>query len=204
MTKNLMYAQLAKLEKKIAADEHGGILHRWLYGREVLKAKAGRKQLPDGMIDALVQAGERGGRKTISATEIRNRVRFAETYANDQQVNSIAVDLGSWRAIVDAGFPPVEDGLFDLDDQEPVAPDEWEQLSLLPGFKPTIKLHGHELKITDATVPDLIAYRDKFRHMHQSFGKTLDLIEATVDMILDGWDGSPETKAVDAYRRGTR
>lgn len=191
---------LSKLESKIFADERGGIMHRWEYGREVLKAKAGRKQLPDGMIADLVAAGDRNG-KPISATEIRNRIRFAEAYANDRQVNRIADDLGSWTAIVDAGFPAVGDDLLDLID-EIEAPDGWEQLSLLPGFKPIVKVGGREVPFDKMTVPESIAYRDKFRSMHDSFGKTLDLVEATVDAILEGWDGDPETKAVDAYALG--
>lgn len=194
---------LAKLEKKIFADERGGIMHRWEYGREVLKAKAGRKQLPDGMIADLVAAGDRNG-KPISPTEIRNRIRFAEAYTYDQQVIRISVELGSWSAIIEAGFPAVEideEWVIGAEGVEP--PDGWEQLSLLPGFKPIVKIHGREVRFDQMTVPESVAYRDKYRAMHESFGKSLDLIEATVEAILEGWDGDPEAKALDAYRRGS-
>lgn len=192
---------LSKLEQKIASDERGGIMHRWEYGREVLKAKAGRRQLPDGMIADLVAAGDRNG-KPISATEIRNRIRFAEAYSNDQQVNRISDDLGSWSAIIEAGFPSVGDLLDLIEELEAEPPDGWEQLTLLPGFKPIVKIKGREVRFDQMTVPESIAYRDKYRSMHDSFGKTLDAIETTVDAIIDGWDGDPETKAVDAYALG--
>lgn len=42
--------QYLKLEKRIAVGERGGVLDRWRYGRALLDAKAGRKQLPHGMI----------------------------------------------------------------------------------------------------------------------------------------------------------
>ncbi len=203
---------LTKLEKKVFADERGGIMHRWEYGREVLKAKAGRKQLPDGVIAQLIKAAgtkvDRNGNEKpkISEREIRNRVRLAEVYTDDQQVGKIIADLETWSAIIEAGFPPVEipdrDLLDLIDAMEVEPPDSWEQLTLLPGFKPMVKVGGREVRFDFMTVPEAIAYRDKVRSMHDSFGKTVDLIEATVDAIIDGWDGDPETKAVDAYQIG--
>lgn len=196
------WRQLSKIERKITADEHGGVMDRWDYGHEVLKAKVGRKQLPDGMIADLVNAARQAG-KTISEREIQYRVKLATVYATDQQVRKVIADLGSWTEIIRAGFPEVtvDDELPEPDDEE--APtDGWEQLSLLPGFKPVFRLRGQDMKTADATVPDVLAYRDKYRSMHESFGKALDLIENTVNTILEGWDGNPEVKAVVAYQKG--
>lgn len=203
---------LSKLEQKVFADERGGIMHRWEYGREVLKSKVGRKQLPDGLIAKLIEAAgtkvDRNGnvKPKISEREIRNRVRLAEVYPTDQQVGKIIADLETWSAIIEAGFPPVElpeEDLLDLiEAMEFEPPDGWEQLTLLPGFKPMVKVNKREVRFDLLTVPEAIAYRDKFRSMHDSFAKTLDQVETTVDAIIDGWDGDPTTKAIDAYRLG--
>lgn len=192
--------------RQIAADERGGIRHRWEFGRELIAKKAGRKNLPHGLLDDLITAAERAGLPKLTRTDIQRCVRFAEVYDHDLKLQMIMTQFGSWTEIINAGFPAVDIDESDLfpEELDETAPDEWEQLSLLPGFKPTIKVHGRELKIADATVPDLVAYRDKYRAMHEGFAKTLDLIEATVETILDGWDGDPETKAVEAYQRGAR
>lgn len=180
------FAELKKIEQRIDADDHGGIRHRWEYGREVLKSKEGRKQLPDGLIAKLIEASgtkvDRNGNEKpkISEREIRNRVRLAETYTTDQQVGRIIADLGTWTAIIEAGFPPVEmpdEDLLDLiEAMELEPPDGWEQLTLLPGFKPIVKINKREVRFDLMTVPEAIAYRDKYRSMHDSFAKSLDLV----------------------------
>lgn len=196
------YRELSKLERKISADEHGGIMHRWLYGRELLKAKAGRKQLPDGMIDDLVKVGDPNG-KTISAREIQYRVKFAETYLSDQQVRKLSADLGSWNAIIVAGFPEVivDEPLFDLDEINSSAPDEWEQLSLLPGFAPEIKVNGGKVKSVDMTWEEMDAHIENYDRVHSSYGKRLDLMKQTREFAREQWDGNPKSKVIDAYKR---
>lgn len=189
-----------KIERKITAGDGGGIMSRWHYGREALKARAGRKQLPDGMMANLIKEAGADGKK-LSEREIRYRMKFASVYASDQQVCKIIADLGTWSEIIAAGFPSVEVDEEPDPEADIPAPDSWEQLSLLPGFKPTVKVHGREMPVADMTVPEAIAYRDKYRAMHEGFGKTLAQIEITVGLIEDGWDGDPLTKAVDAYRR---
>jgi len=195
----------AKLEKKITASDSGGVMERWHFGQEVLKSKTGRRQLPDGMIADLVKAAglRKNGKPKLSEREIQRRVRFAEVYATDQQVRQILADLGSWSEIIAANFPEVtvDEDLAEPEDLELPAADGWDQLTLLPGFKETVRVHRRDVPLAELTVPESIAYRDKYRSMHEGFGKTLDLIERTVDAIIDGWDGDPETKAVDAYKR---
>lgn len=194
-------SEYLKIERRIAADERGGIMHRWQYGRALLKAKAGRKQLPDGLIRDLVAAATAAGFK-ISEREIQRRIRFATVYATDQQVRQILADLGSWSAIAEAGFPPVVvDELDDAEQLELGAPDEWEQLSLIPGLAPTLKVGGRRIALADATVADIRAYRDMYAQVHENYGKRLALIEAALRAMLDGSRDENEN-AVDAWKRG--
>lgn len=193
-------SEYLKIERRIAADERGGIMHRWHYGRELLKAKAGRKQLPDGMIADLVAAARRTGRR-LSEREIQYRLKLATVYGTDQQVRKLIADLGSWSEIIKAGFPPVE---VDEDDDEQLelgAPDEWEQLSLIPGLGPTIKVGGRRIALADATVADIRAYRDMYAQVHENYGKKLALIEAALRAMLDG-SADENENAVDAWKRG--
>lgn len=200
MKTNSIYLKLAR---KIASDERDGIERRYEYGAELLKARSGRQRLPKGFLADRIAENDRAGLPKISEGELQRYMRLAEVYPTKAHRRHAMTLIGSWFEIVRQNFPEVivDEDLIEPEDLEVPAPDEFEQLSLLPGFKETVKVHGREMPIGEATVPDLIAYREKYRSMHEGFGKTLALIEATVDAILDGWDGDPETKAVDAYHR---
>jgi hypothetical protein len=205
----VQWRELEKLERRIAASDGGGVLERWHYGQEILKAKAGKKRIPDGMLEDLVKAAgtkptKRGERKSaISVREIRNRVRLAEVYPTEAHVRQIFAELGLWSEIIAQGFPEVivDEAMFDVD-ETPAAPDAWEQLTLLPGFRAVVRVGGKDTPIADMTVPEAIAYREKSRATHESYGKWLAQIDLTVDIVIDGWDGDPEAKALDAYKRG--
>lgn len=190
-----------KLEQRIANDERGGILHRWNYGRELSAARAGRKQLPKGLLADLVAAASKAGFK-VSEREIQYRLQCATVYATEAQVRTACADFGSWSALRDAGFPAVD--VDDLDPEELAEPvDEWSQPTLIPGFKETLKVHGREIPLTDATVGELVDYREKYRAMHDGFAKTLALIEAAVAAMLDGSGGDLDANAVEAWKAGT-
>lgn len=193
-----------KLDRKIAADERGGIMHRWNYGRELLQIKGDRKQLPQGMIGDLVAAAERAGLK-LSEREIRYRIKCAEVYVSARQVGTAVQEFGSWTALREAGFPEMPvDEVDDLDPEEIsiAGPDEWEQLSLIPGLAPTIKVHGRRIQLADATVADIEAYRDTYSQIHANFSKRLALIEEALRAMHAGSDG-PDANAIEAWRRGS-
>jgi hypothetical protein len=203
-----------KLERTIASDERGGIMHRWNYGRLLLEERAGRQQLPDGMIKDLVAAAAKVGLK-ISEREIQYRLRFATVYTTDQQVRKVLADLGSWSALIQAGFPAVDvdEQSLDPDDLEAegfstAAPDEWGQPTLIPGFGETIKARGRKVPLVKgeegATVADAKAYLETYRQIHDNFGKTLALIEAGVKAMERGSGGNDEANAVEAYEAGIR
>lgn len=194
---------IEKLEAKITASDGGGVLARWRYGQKLLEAKAGRKQLPDGMIADLIKAAARAG-KTISEREIQYRLKLASVYATDQQVRKAIADLGTWTEIIKAGFPPVE--LDEPEDLEAAgistaAPDSWEQLSIVPGLGETLKVGGRTIRLAEATVADVKAYRDKYAEVHANFAKRLALIENALRIMADATD-DPDANALDAWRRG--
>jgi len=195
-----------KLQRSIAKGDGQGIESRWSYGRAILedpaKISSTGKSLRHGAMEALIADAKSVG-STLSDREIQRRLQCARTYKTISQIRQAMADFGTWAELAEANFPEVtvDEDLAEPTDLEVDAANAWEQLTLLPGFKETVKVHGREMPITEMTVPESIAYRDKYRSMHEGFGKTLDLIERTVDAIIDGWDGNPETKAVDAYQR---
>lgn len=194
-----------KLELSIARGERGGIYDRWEYGTKVLEARAGRKQLPHGMIADLIAAAARIGLK-VSEREIRRRVQLAETYRSKAEVGQALADFGTWSALAEAGFPPVES--TDPEELEAAGistqpPDAWEQLPLIPGFGDEITVRGRKVPLAEATVADAKAYRENFRQMHENFGKTLAQIEASVEAMVDGSGGDDDANAVEAWKRGT-
>ncbi len=192
-----------KLEQKITASDGGGVMARWAYGRKVLEAKAGRKQLPDGMIADLIKAAERAGKK-ISEREIQYRAKLADVYATDQQVRKAIADFGTWTEIIKAGFPAVivDDEPDDLEAAgiSTAAPDAWEQLSLIPGLSEVLKVRGRSIPLTEATIADVAAYRDMYAGIHENFAKRLALIENAL-RIMREVEQDPDANALDAWRR---
>jgi hypothetical protein len=196
-----------KLEKSIAADERGGIMHRWRYGRELLKAKAGRKQLPHGLITELMVEALRAGLK-LTEREIQYRIKCATVYDSEAKVRTACADFGSWSALRDAGFPAVEvDEEDQIDGMEEVGistPDVVEMpLFDIPGFKPVLRINGKKVDLADATVGQAVDYRDMCREMHANFGRTVAQVEATVAVMIAGCGGDLDVNALDAWRRGT-
>lgn len=195
------------IETRIAAAERGGIRERWTWGRQLLvdpnAFNPKSTQLKPGYTADLVQAAEAAGLR-LSVREVSRRLQFARIYTTEQAVDEIIAKFGSWHEMADADFPPLLDDL-ELDDLALVdeQPDEFRRKAgNLPGFKATLRLHGEEIDLADATVGDLVAYRDKYRSMHEGFGKILDLIEATVSAVLEGAGGDLDANAIEAYEHG--
>lgn len=194
------------LERKIAADERGGIEHRWEYGRELLKFRAGRQRLPKGMLADLVAAAEQAG-LNLSEQEIQRRMRFAEVYPTEAHRRHAVTLKGSWHGLVNAGFPAVTvDELVGPDDVlDAIAePDPYEQLAIdIPGFKPVLRIKGRDVKLADASVADGRAYIAMCEEMHESFGRTIAQAKASFAVMLVGCGGDESASLVDAWRAGT-
>lgn len=192
------------LEMRIAADERGGILHRWRYGRKLLEAKAGRQQLPHGMTADLVAAAAKAGLK-LSEREIQYRVKCATVYGSEPEVRTACADFGSWSALREAGFPAVEvtepDGL-EAAGMSTDAPDAFEQMTLIPGLAPVLTVRGRKVPLDEATVADVEAYRDMYRQIHENYEKRLTQIESALDAMYDGAEGNRDANAVEAWKRG--
>ena len=151
-----------KLEMRIARDERGGIEGRFLYGRELLKKRAGRQRLEKGLIARLVEDAAKNG-LVISERELQRRMRFAEVYPTQAHRRQALALMGSWSAIAEANFPEVDidepdlepDDLGDIGESDPLA--EGEQLALdIPGFKPILKINGRKVQLAEATVREAI------------------------------------------------
>lgn len=185
-----------RIERRIASSEHGGIVERWRYGRELLTAKTGRKQLPHGLTADLIKAATKAGLK-LSEQEIQRRIRCAEAYPTEAEVRHTMTDFGTWFDLIQAGFPPVA---------KPVQPEDFAELGVkaltdeatsgvqltltLPGLPDELKTKdGRKVPTAEATVADAITYRDTFREMHENFGKTLAVVEATVHALVEACDG---------------
>ncbi len=197
-----------KLENAIALDERGGVLHRYRYGQllQEAKKKNGGKQLPHGLIAARLKEAEQH-KLALSEREIRYRVQCADAYKTEAEVGSIAADLGSWRAICDAGFPPVTDAPLDPDELAAsglaTAADEWVNQELdIPGLKPVISVRGRKVALVKgdegATIADVAAYLDMCVQMHENFGKTVDQIRASLKTMREHSDGD-DTNALEAW-----
>jgi hypothetical protein len=190
-------------ERRIARGERDVNIERWQYGRDLLVVKAGRLQLPHGFLEDRVREAERAGLKGISRQELQRRLRFAEVYGSEAKVRQALTHFGGWSAIVNAGFPTLDGP--DVDDpteaELSTPPDAWEQGELIPGFGETFRLDGRTVVTRDATVGQARRHREKFREMHESFGKTLAQLERSVDAMVTGSGGDDEANALDAYRR---
>jgi hypothetical protein len=198
MTKPSRYL---KHEQKIAATSTAGIVERWRYGRDLLKDKADRKQLPHGLIEGIITEAERSGIK-LTRREIQRRLQCAEIYASEAKVRRAGDALGSWTALHEAGFPTLGDDLDDLPDGvTAAAPDEWEQLSLIPGLGEVLKVRGRSIPLEEATIGDVAAYRDMYAGIHANFAKRLALIENALRIMREAGAGD-DANALDAWKRG--
>lgn len=204
------------LETKIAADERGGIKHRWDYGRALLHEKAARplrrgngerKILPKDMITELIVDATRAGLK-LSEREIQYRIKCASVYGSDVELRKAVAEFGTWSGLIQAGFPAVE---LDEPDTEVT---EMEEVGLptaaiqdalfdIPGFKPVLNIDGKKRDLADITIREAVNYRDMCIHMHENFGRTVAQVSATVDAMLTGAAGDLDANALDAYRRAT-
>lgn len=194
-----------RLERQIAATSTTDLLARWKFGRELLKAKAGRKKLPTGHLDGVIVTLAREGIEA-SRRDLQYRMRLAEVYETEGQLRKINCAIGGWTEIIAAGFPPVEADPADDPDSLPdaISPDphdSWEQLSLIPGLGEVLKVRGRSVPLAEATISDVRAYRDMYAGIHENFTKRLAQIDNALS-IMTAVEPDPEGNALNAWRRG--
>lgn len=200
--------EYVKLARKIASDERGGVEHRYEYGSQLLAARAGRERLPKGFLADRIAEIDRAGLPKVNERELQRWMKFAEVYPTKAHRRHAMTLMGSWFEIVQQGFPEVEIDPSEIEPDEldevgisTKSPDAWEQLTLIPGLAPTLKVKGREVPLEDATVSDVEAYAEMYRQIHANYAKRLALIEQALSAMRDG-SSDPEANAVDAWRRG--
>jgi hypothetical protein len=137
------FGRLLRIERQIATADGSTIRRRWVYGQQLLadpsKMSASGQSLRRGVLQQLIHASRDRGHD-LSEREIRYRLQAARTYPEEAQIGSIAADYRSWRALCDAGFPPVTvpddvpEGAV-LDAEESDTGDGWTQLDLFPSCR---------------------------------------------------------------------
>jgi hypothetical protein len=192
-----------RLEQRIAAGDLRDILIRWKYGKKLIAEKAGRKKLRDGRIAELIAEAEHAGIK-VSDREIQRRVKCAEVYVDDQQLRRASDAMGSWTALHEAGFPTVD--VDEMDDPHVAeipteSPDEWEQLTLIPGAPEVLRIRGRAVKLADATIGDFKAYCEQSAEITKNFAKRDAQLWAAYHVMRET-TGDLEANAVEAYEHG--
>ena len=83
-------ARLVELDEVIDAAEHGGLIARWEFGRQMLAARDGAGRLPNGYLAELV---ERTGK---SMRELGYRAQFAAAYPTMEELRTAVQGFTSW------------------------------------------------------------------------------------------------------------
>jgi hypothetical protein len=86
------------LERRIKKNDLDGLLARWEFGKKLLDERGAAGRLPNGRREELSALLD------ISATEIDNRMQFAEQYESKKEVEQALKYHGSWRAIAQWGL----------------------------------------------------------------------------------------------------
>jgi hypothetical protein len=103
------YGRYLKLEKNIAASDTGGILERWRYGHLLLANDTHPNgRLKHGVTEKRVAEAKAAGYTTLSEREIQYRLQCARAYDSEAKLRNAVAEFGSWRGLIDAGFPQVE------------------------------------------------------------------------------------------------
>lgn len=195
------------LQRAILRGDGRSIEDRWAYGRAVIEdpkkwASTG-EQLRAGAIEALTADSAKVGPK-LTETEIRRRIRCARAYPSINAIRSAATEYATWWDLVQAGFPAVEIAEDQADAIEEVGlATHQDPLFEIPGFKSVLKIRGSKRDLADLSVREAVEYRDMCRVMHESFGRTVAQVEATVEAMLAGAGGDLDANALEAYRRAS-
>jgi len=95
-------AHLRELENRIDKGTSDDVRLRWESGRELLKLREGRKQLPNGVLD--MYAEELGK----SRSELNHRMRFVVKCEDEDEVSNVIRHFKTWLAITQNYLPKKE------------------------------------------------------------------------------------------------
>lgn len=197
------------LQKAITRDDKRGVEARWEYGRAILtdpkKMAASGKSLRHGAMEALI-ADAKAVCAKLTEREIQYRIQCARTYKSINEIRTAMVGFETWSDLRDAGFPAVvideelsiDEALADILPAET----DWEQLALIPGLKPVLKVNGKKIAQADALVADGEAYEQMVIEMSESVSKTAIHVQEIMRIARLGADGDRGMRLVEAYQRG--
>lgn len=195
-----------KLELRIVASGTDDIVRRWRYGRKLLAAKAGRRQLPHGMIEGLIKEASSVGIE-VSRREIQYRIKCATVYGSEAEVRTAACALRSWTELRDADFPSTR--ADEPDEMEAAGiptgpPDEFEQLTLIPGAPEVLRVKGRQpVVLADATLLDFKAYCEQSAEITKNFARRDDQLWSAYRAMREVTDDMT-ANAVETYRRASK
>jgi len=106
----MRYASLRRLEKDIAAFDTGALVQRWRYARKLLeddKATTPNGHLRHGVQVTLLEGAKKDGCK-LAERELQRRLQLGRTYPTAAHIRQAQAEFGSYHALIEANFPPVE------------------------------------------------------------------------------------------------
>ena len=182
------------LQRTIARGDGRSIEDRWEYGMAILdnpkRMSASGKSLRHGATEALIAEAAALG-SALSEQEIQRRIRCARTYKTINEIRHAMTDFGTWYDLIQAGFPEVE---IDGPDEFEAAgiptgpPDEFEQLTLIPGAPAVLSIRGRKVDLTAATLGDFKAYCEQSAEITSNFAKRDAQLWAAYHTMLDVTD----------------
>lgn len=95
--------RLVRIEQQIGAAEGTGLRARWEFGHELLAARDGKGRLPNGYLSAVAE------RTGASRRELGYRMKFAEQFADEDQLCNAIAKFGSWYQIASVALAPAAD-----------------------------------------------------------------------------------------------
>jgi hypothetical protein len=192
-------AKLSKLSRRVVAAEGLAISERWCWGREVLADpafvnSAGTLRRGKGIAKILI-AIERAEGGTLSESEIQYRLKCARAYPTEGAISHARGLYGTWTALRDAGFPPVE---VVEPEPAPVTPEQGTFDELLPG---ALVVDGEIKPLAVAPVRSLDAYADELVRMAEVASSRAAACRKWVDELIAAADGDMDLTYIEARDR---
>lgn len=188
-------------EKRINTADGNGIIERWAWGRALLADptmvnEAGTLRRGRAVAERLIARAKLQG-LALSEAEIKYRLQCARAYPTKELIASIAGVYGSWRALCDANFPPVQ-GAADQSVADANAPaDDSVQPALdgdtgdvFPALVPVGATGRRPLGV--CTLAQLEAYADEMERMTAGFVRRDDQRRGRLAKLLASVDGDRE------------
>lgn len=91
--------RMRKIEARVTKSDEAGIKARWDSGRELLKKRGDKKQLPKGVL------GQTADGLGVERSELVRRMKFAAKFSSEEQLRHTVTKFVSWHQIVKEALP---------------------------------------------------------------------------------------------------